>query len=66
MRNRITVAFAALAVAAPGGALAAPAAKAPPGATALCRDHTYSYSHHRRGTCSWHGGVARWLRIVQK
>src|SRR5436309_4659903 len=34
---------------------------APPGATALCRDGTYSYSQHRSGTCSHHGGVARWL-----
>lgn len=33
----------------------------PPGATALCRDGTYSYSQNRRGTCSWHGGVAQWL-----
>ena len=44
-------------------ALAIPAASAaaPPGATALCRDGTYSYSKHRPGTCSHHGGVARWL-----
>jgi len=34
----------------------------PPGATAQCRDDTYSFSLHRRGTCSHHGGVARWLR----
>jgi len=34
---------------------------APPGATALCRDGTYSYSQHRSGTCSHHGGVAKWL-----
>jgi Protein of unknown function (DUF3761)/Protein of unknown function (DUF1524) len=34
---------------------------APPGATAVCRDGTYSYSQHRSGTCSRHGGVARWL-----
>ena len=34
---------------------------APPGATALCRDGTYSYSRSRRGTCSHHGGVAKWL-----
>jgi len=33
----------------------------PPGATARCRDKTYSYSQHRRGTCSHHGGVAAWL-----
>ena len=34
----------------------------PAGATALCRDGTYSFSHSRRGTCSHHGGVAKWLR----
>jgi hypothetical protein len=28
--------------------------------TARCRDGTYSYSAHRRGTCSHHGGVAQW------
>jgi len=33
----------------------------PPGATAKCRDGTYSLSQHRRGTCSGHGGVAAWL-----
>lgn len=33
----------------------------PKGATALCRDGTYSFSRNRRGTCSGHGGVARWL-----
>jgi len=32
-----------------------------PGATAICNDGTYSYSAHRRGTCSHHGGVAQWL-----
>jgi hypothetical protein len=34
----------------------------PAGASALCRDGTYSYSAHRRGTCSHHGGVSVWLR----
>ena len=34
---------------------------APAGATALCRDGTYCFSRTRRGTCSHHGGVARWL-----
>ena len=34
---------------------------APQGATAQCRDGTYSFSQSRRGTCSHHGGVARWL-----
>ena len=33
----------------------------PAGATALCRDGTYSFSRRRRGTCSHHGGVTRWL-----
>src|SRR4051794_18727262 len=35
--------------------------KAAAGATAKCRDGTYSFSQSRRGTCSWHGGVATWL-----
>ena len=34
---------------------------APQGATAQCRDGTYSFSKSRRGTCSHHGGVAKWL-----
>ncbi|WP_078897197.1 DUF3761 domain-containing protein [Streptomyces rimosus] len=34
----------------------------PAGASALCNDGTYSYSQHRRGTCSHHHGVATWLR----
>jgi hypothetical protein len=33
----------------------------PAGATARCRDGTYSFSQHRSGTCSYHGGVAEWL-----
>lgn len=33
----------------------------PAGASAQCRDGTYSFSRSRRGTCSHHGGVARWL-----
>lgn len=33
----------------------------PSGATAICRDGTYSFSRSRRGTCSHHGGVAQWL-----
>lgn len=35
---------------------------APSGTTAECRDGTYSYSQHRQGTCSHHGGVAQWLQ----
>jgi uncharacterized protein YraI len=34
---------------------------APSGASALCRDGSYSFSQHRRGTCSHHGGVSTWL-----
>lgn len=35
--------------------------QAPEGATARCRDGTYSFSQHHSGTCSRHGGVASWL-----
>lgn len=28
--------------------------------SADCRDGTHSYSHHRQGTCSGHGGVDAW------
>jgi hypothetical protein len=34
---------------------------APPGATALCNDGSWSFSKHRSGTCSGHGGVAYFL-----
>ena len=48
---------------------AAPAAKStatagntdPTGATAKCKDGTYSKSKHRKGSCSHHGGVAEFL-----
>lgn len=33
----------------------------PIGATAQCKDNTYSFSKTRRGTCSHHGGVKKWL-----
>lgn len=32
----------------------------PAGASARCGDGTYSFSQHRRGTCSHHGGVSTW------
>jgi hypothetical protein len=35
--------------------------KKPAGATARCRDGSYSFSQHRQGTCSHHGGVAEWF-----
>lgn len=31
------------------------------GASAECRDATCSFSQNRRGTCSHHSGVARWI-----
>lgn len=34
---------------------------APGGASAQCRDGSYSFSRHRSGTCSHHGGVGAWL-----
>ena len=37
------------------------ASSAPAGASAKCGDGTYSFSEHRQGTCSHHGGVASWL-----
>ena len=33
----------------------------PAGASAQCSDGTYSFSQHRQGTCSHHGGVAKWF-----
>ncbi|WP_006607395.1 DUF3761 domain-containing protein [Streptomyces auratus] len=38
--------------------------QAPAGASAQCSDGSYSYSRHRRGTCSHHHGVAVWLRSL--
>jgi hypothetical protein len=35
---------------------------APTGATARCSDGTFSFSQHRSGTCSHHGGVSGWLK----
>lgn len=35
-----------------------------PQPSAVCRDGTYSYSRSRRGTCSHHGGVARWVTLA--
>lgn len=34
----------------------------PPGASAQCRDGSYSFSLHHSGTCSHHGGVSKWLK----
>jgi hypothetical protein len=61
------------AAAAPAGTAmtAAPAAKTPAsttdptGATAKCKDGSYSKSTHKAGTCSNHGGVAQWMTAAQ-
>jgi serine/threonine-protein kinase len=37
------------------------AASPPAGASAVCRDGTYSFSRHRSGACSNHDGVQRWV-----
>ena len=37
------------------------APRAPQGATAVCRDGTYSFSRHRASACSKNGGVSQWL-----
>ena len=34
----------------------------PTGAIAQCKDGMYSHSANRRGACSRHGGVAKWLK----
>ncbi len=34
----------------------------PPGASAKCRDGSYSFSTHHTGTCSGHQGVAEWVK----
>lgn len=44
-----------------GNTVCRPSTQNTGGATAICRDGTYSYSQSRRGTCSYHGGVSRWL-----
>jgi hypothetical protein len=32
------------------------------GASAQCKDGSYSHAAHHAGACSHHGGVAKWLR----
>ncbi len=59
MRQGLVVVLLAVAVALVPAA--ASGGSAPPGATARCNDGTYSFSQHRSGTCSHHGGVAAWL-----
>jgi hypothetical protein len=42
-------------------ASAASAGPAPSGATALCKDGSYSMAKNHQGACSSHGGVGKWL-----
>jgi hypothetical protein len=44
------------------GVASATSAAAPAGATAQCKDGTFSMSAHHSGTCSRHGGVAKFLK----
>jgi beta-lactam-binding protein with PASTA domain len=44
----------------PAPVVVAPAPAPGGGATAKCNDGSLSYSQHRQGTCSHHGGVAIW------
>lgn len=43
-------------------AIVNPTSDHPSGATAKCRDGTFSFSAHRSGTCSHHQGVAVWYK----
>jgi len=53
---------AAASKATPAGKAAATAGNSDPtGATAKCKDGTYSKSKHHKGSCSHHGGVAEFL-----
>jgi hypothetical protein len=62
----MTAAPAAATSTAPKSATSATAGNtAPTGATAKCKDGTYSKSTHKAGTCSTHGGVADWLTAAQ-
>lgn len=38
-----------------------PQRNSPEGATARCKDGSFSHSQHHRGACSRHGGVDAWL-----
>ena len=40
-------------------------AKAPPGATASCKDGSYSHAMSEKGACSSHGGIKDWYGASQ-
>ena len=61
LRRTLAAALATATLAAASPAAAEPSTPIPsPDLTALCSDGTGSYSQHRSGTCSHHGGVAQW------
>jgi len=43
------------------GSTSHPSDTDPSGATAQCKDGSYSHAKHHTGACSRHGGVAKWL-----
>ena len=53
---------AALAILGLGAAALAPTGGGAAGPTARCSDGTLSYAAHDQGACSYHGGVAQWLK----
>src|SRR5438309_11555177 len=64
VRRAVRLSVVAVVILAAPGLTTAQQAPAPAGATALCRDGTYSFSKHHSGTCSHHGGVAMWFGAV--
>ncbi len=67
-KETVAAPAAAAAPAAPAAAPAAASRSAPAaaggaqGATAKCKDGTYSHSTGHKGACSHHGGVGEWLK----
>jgi hypothetical protein len=61
MHSLIRFLLGVMAIAVAGAAVAPVAAQVPAGATARCKDGTYTASEVRQGACSGHGGVAEWL-----